>query len=650
MLNHLKLFLSLYKPLLYGSPLDNEQSPANLLVPARTSNPFRESMGWLFKRKTARAEQSVRDAPLGAIARGSTLAGVGMVLRCTDGTVLVRKLVEGSAAESAGIRPGDCVVEVDGVKLAGNLSAATRAILGPIGSIARIKLVRIDGLKRLKILVLVLRELRATAEPEYKLEGDSKSCTTQYLHLECLQHTTEVGQHKDGAPAQTTAAGTADLLAAASRSPEAGAEDKVVRTIMFKGQLYSESEIRTLEQGIRKQMSDAEAKPGDQGAFNQHDPVERTVADNEAVDIVLQGCEMKLRKEEGKWTRVCARAYQGGRLLLRTPVMGKNIDLSANCMWCGVSSSRYTPKMSAKEFDEMNRKFYVMLEDGHMLAHASEGAVLATQGTKIELLADSEEQRDAWVKGITILVASGGDFKPYSPALSSAAPDGTVVRRVPLLPQLRRKQPPQSHPCETTAALPRVAAQARKAAAAALHMDDVSLPVEQEEALMREAAAREDETGTLRVKAQEAFDAARTADTSQSKTVESEKCDLASDDGTHMDAEVTEEGEIKEDSGEGDDRLAGLAMSRIACFEAAAQPKELAHAHAQPSLEAQWHKTATKFSVVTKFDEPVSLVKNVVDETSPATVQKMTGGGHLTGILAARRRAQEQREDDGYYF
>jgi len=156
-------------------------------------------MGWLFKRKTARAEQSVRDAPLGAIARGSTLAGVGMVLRCTDGTVLVRKLVEGSAAESAGIRPGDCVVEVDGVKLAGNLSAATRAILGPIGSIARIKLVRIDGLKRLKILVLVLRELRATAEPEYKLEGDSKSCTTQYLHLECLQHTTEVGQHKDGA-------------------------------------------------------------------------------------------------------------------------------------------------------------------------------------------------------------------------------------------------------------------------------------------------------------------------------------------------------------------------------------------------------------------------------------------------------------------
>ena len=175
---------------------------------------------------------------------------------------------------------------------------------------------------------------------------------------------------------------------------------------------------------------------------------------------------------------------------------------------------------------------------------------------------------------------------------------------------------------------------------------------------MREAAAREeDERRLLRVKAQEAFDAARTADTSQFKTVESQECDLAPvamlqapEDGTHMDVEVTEEGEIKEDSGEGEDRLAGLAMSRIASFEAAAQPKELAHAHAQPSLEAQWYKTATKFSVKTKIDEPVSLAKCVVDETSPAKVQKMTGGGDLTGILAARRRAQEQSEDDGYYF
>ena len=537
-----------------------------------------------------------------------------MVLRSQGGTLFVRKLVPLSAAENAGIMPGDCVVEVDGTKLCGrDLNAATRTILGPIGSVATIVLIRTEGGKKLKIELHVVRDLKATAEPEYKLQSNSDKCTTQILHLECLQHTTEGGQHKSE---QT--------------------------------QVCSEPKMGT----GRKQMGDTdtcdEAKPELAGDTDQHgfaQKVERTEADNEAVDFVLQGCELKLRRGAEKWTRVCARAHQGGRLSWRTQTtVGKNV-LSANCMWCGVSSSHYTPEMSAKEFDEMNRKFYVMVEDRHLLAHATDGAVFATQGTKLEFLAESEKRRDAWIKGINVLIASNGDFTSSCPASSGAVADGTVVRRIPLLPQLRHKKCPR--PCHPVLALPKVAAQAREAATAALNSDRVTLEGYDKQDCASGAAFA---TGRDLLETAEVDNYQDNLNSAPGGAVF-----MPSKDATKMAADFSvssfstastavEDGKIMSNSGGGDgERLAGIPMSRVPSLEAAARLP----AQVQQNLEEQWQQTANKCSVNSLRD-----ANSDAEAASPTKMLKIIGGGgrDLQGILAARRRAQAKHEDDGFYF
>lgn len=79
---------------------------------------MRQRMRWTFGRH-ADSRKGAREVmcPHGAcntIYGGSgELAGVGMILRTLpDNSLYVRKLVEGSAAEAAGIRPGDCIMEV----------------------------------------------------------------------------------------------------------------------------------------------------------------------------------------------------------------------------------------------------------------------------------------------------------------------------------------------------------------------------------------------------------------------------------------------------------------------------------------------------------------------------------------------------------
>jgi len=294
--------------------------------------------------------------------------------------------------------------------------------------------------------------------------------------------------------------------------------------------------------------------------------------------------------------------------------------------------------MSAKEFEEIERKFYIMVEDGQLLAHGSDGTVSATQGKRFEFLAESEKQRDTWIRAINLLVGAGGDS---SSGLVSgpAIKDGSVtVRRVPL-PQLRRKQPVHSSRGTTIETLPRVAAQARRAATVALDLNGGDVPVAK---LVKQTPDAVEAVETARSENQDVpIPATRPKDGNVAEDGAAENTLAVEMD----DAATTDDCVEGEEEDEETERLAGIAMSRIASFEAAAQPRVEAEA-AQQYLEAQWQKTAKKFS----SSSSSHLLDSSAEDASPPKVQKMTGGNDLGGILAARRKAQEQSADDGYYF
>jgi len=130
--------------------------------------------------------------PLSAFDSGVSsagLAGVGMVLRMApDNSLFVRRVIPHSPAERSGIRAGDCLFEVDGVtQYCKGITAATSAILGPVGSVVGVKIVRVEGGRREKVEVFLVRELKATEQAQFRVRMGEEQCTTSYLHLECMQ-------------------------------------------------------------------------------------------------------------------------------------------------------------------------------------------------------------------------------------------------------------------------------------------------------------------------------------------------------------------------------------------------------------------------------------------------------------------------------
>jgi len=487
------------------------------------------------------------------------LAGVGMILRSvnSNAALIVRSLLPGSPAAAAGVQPGDFIIEVDGVKVSNKgVQVASEVILGPINSVARIKLVRMQGAKRVPLDVLVVRELKATAEPEFKLRADSDRCTTQHLHLACLQKTAEHGQ-------QTDAVGDA---------------------------------------GGRAQVGGEHASSGCAPA--------RTPAEEAAVDRVLQGADLHLRRSATDgWTRVHARVTGSGELVLRTASMlGKAVEIpAARCMWAGSVPEAYSPKMSAKQFDEMNRKLFVMVEDGpQLLAHCSGGAISAVQGTSLELLAVSEASRDEWVRGISVIAAQAPRCAPQ-PAKRVAGQAVTVAMR---LPQLHRRlqSTPAPEACTTQSrvvdVLPKAAEEARRMRA------DGPGPCGHEQAGWEEEHQHQPQFPGAAGNQTPGDEAT----TPKSYPAEGPVLDEASDGSlpcpqhpTPIPAQAmhAEIGDQDDGSGEEDDdddeeeeeeegemeRLSGLAMSRIACFEAAAaRPSPVAN-----NLEEQWQRTARRW-------------------------------------------------------
>jgi hypothetical protein len=586
------------------------------------------------------------------------LAGVGVVLRSLqDKTLCVRRIVVGSGAEAAGIMPGDCILEVDGAGMTGQgLGAATKAFLGPIGSVARIKAMRMVDNKREMKEFMVVRELKATAEPEYKLQGGGENkCTTQHLHLECLQQTNQSGQRKE-------------------------AQDN--KSVNNSGEIRKKMDIQI----GAEEMREAEA------LNNTDDNIPRTEEENLAVDSVLLGSELKLKKNgEETWHSVRARINAEGKLTCTGMSYGKSMEiLAARCMWAGPVLSVYTPKMSAKMFDEMDRKLFVMLEENSdVVVYSTGGAVSAVQSTTIELLAASEAQRDLWIKGICVLGSGNGcnlsnTVHKHSPCTQNTV---LVLKRGSLAPPSRHST--SSSPTSNNDALtvPAAAAQVCMAAntqeapsettSAPLDLTPFhppSLPFHPPSLSQHGAQPAEIWTDTRMEKARTSVETSTPIhlETEMTEdTVQAGQVDVAA---PKDEEEVAEEDEME--------RLTGLALSRIACFEATARQKDK---YSAANLEKQWQITSNKWAETahteeqsTRDDCPAAshshvgmhgaartaastsltststcCVSDCVKESRPAkkSLSSVRGsGGDLASLMEARRKAQEENADDGYYF
>jgi hypothetical protein len=699
-------------------------------------------MGWLFRRRSTGSRSPARDLHNLLCPNAPVLAGVGLLLKVSKDALIVKSVVEGSAAESAGIYPGDRVVEVDGHRLRGKgVSGATKYILGPIGSVAQIKLERLEGhSKKYKPLdVLVVRELKATVEPEYNLQPGSahKKCTTQHLHLECLQRTTELGERKsedefqavrnintdkdlnimsaEGSTESNITAGLGNLppdspstntpdepraVTSPQRKKQEQKTKSAERTVLFKGRYYAESEIEELEKNLRT-LNEAMDAGGSEHQTQAQDKWNRNNGEeHESAVASLQNTILKMRrKSTDKWTRVRATVRSDGKLVLsaivtnwlgvESPVKNCPELLSARCMWAGAVSTSYNPKMTARDFADMGRVLFVIIEDKSLLAHSRGGEVCAQQGTIIEMLAVSEEQRDSVVKALCVIAGNSGTGRNVAFQSPSAGRTLAVTKSIsmPLSPtQEQKKTQPAGN------GMPRSAENIRRSISFAFnaqsHHDGTASPGPSPRPSPAISALADNKDLAF-------TDAITEAPLLETLLVQAEQDPAPASAPEAMDDEEEDEME----------RLSGLAISRIARFEAQAQQQS------RPTcvnLEQEWNKTAKKWTpgssdaIPDKDPATCPATNNIAENTTaspacsssrhektgvplaaevkessstsgakdqavskgpskaekdapqkptPSKPARLAGGGKdLAALMEARRKAQEENGDDGYYF
>lgn len=121
-----------------------------------------------------------------------TFAGVGIQIQRKDDQLVVVTPLEGSPALSAGVQPGDVILEIDGQSTVGiDLRTAVRRVLGPRGSTVTLKLRHFDGeeleakLTRAQIKVASVKGFRRDADErwEYLLSSDNPIAYVAVTHF-----------------------------------------------------------------------------------------------------------------------------------------------------------------------------------------------------------------------------------------------------------------------------------------------------------------------------------------------------------------------------------------------------------------------------------------------------------------------------------
>eukprot|EP00290_Baffinella_frigidus_P043937 CAMPEP_0180284180 /NCGR_PEP_ID=MMETSP0988-20121125/11002_1 /TAXON_ID=697907 /ORGANISM="non described non described, Strain CCMP2293" /LENGTH=632 /DNA_ID=CAMNT_0022257023 /DNA_START=22 /DNA_END=1917 /DNA_ORIENTATION=- len=557
------------------------------------------------------------------------LAGVGMVLhKAPDNSLFVRRVIQDSPAERSGIRAGDCLFEVDGVtQYCKGIAAATAAILGPVGSVVRVKLVRVEGAKRVPVEVLLVRELKATEQAQFSVREGGNKCTTSYLHLECMQTSRD------------------ETLPATPEKPRTVLSD--VNTCR------AASDVDMLEAAAADLSCPAcEISPACDDAPASA-PRALSPQESASLDWALLGGELRPRGASMGRRRkaVAARvSRRGATLLLHLGQVSWEVVQVKG-------AGTYSPHMSKAEFAALDVALSVLvLGASDAVVHSSAGAVAAVARHELHFTATSPEDRTRWVAGISAGLATLRPTPaappppsvvpaatPHHPHVSvdlaaankaanketRTASGGKVARGTRAVAlDARGTSPPTARGFEDIEALPLGSAgsagsadRKEHAAASELHaVAAVSLAVPAARASReeeREAAVR----GAMAVHLQVTGGSVDAAACARTVAGDAREAPVKSLGGDHVQclvqppahhvpslvqppAHTVVDTDVEKEEEDGSERWSGLAVSRIACFEerrGTAVAREAGWARdagdaGAVDLEKQWARSVERFA------------------------------------------------------
>jgi hypothetical protein len=85
------------------------------------------------------------DKPVDDKAAQGGFVGIGAVFVAEEGRVMVQKVIAGSPAGSAGLQPGDEVLQIDGRPVSGDIEEASKGARGKVDTVVKIKVRKKDG-------------------------------------------------------------------------------------------------------------------------------------------------------------------------------------------------------------------------------------------------------------------------------------------------------------------------------------------------------------------------------------------------------------------------------------------------------------------------------------------------------------------------
>eukprot|EP00960_Hanusia_phi_P064846 765937-Hanusia_phi.AAC.2 len=331
------------------------------------------------------------------------LAGVGLVIGKRQHGYLVKGILDGTGAMLSGMKKGDLVVQVRAlISICAevlfltnthqvddkevdplSLEEMTEAILGPVGSIVKLKVMRRVSERHVLLEFLVVRELKATQNPIFHIKCERNKVTRSHLHLQCAQEETLRYIDEDQEEGQDIRVGS-DASPPGLTSPEpspAAAGDPPVASAC--------DEI-TVEVSSSDEITEITVDPTC-CAF---------LGNNVLVD---GGLDVLVLFEEKRtsWRRCRLQLTRAGKLLLPSHSLH-----GSSVLWAQPHMELYRPDMSKEEFAGMGTRLCLLVEGQQVTAHGRHGAISAVKAERLHVMVRDSSTRDRLNPGLLFLFYS----------------------------------------------------------------------------------------------------------------------------------------------------------------------------------------------------------------------------------------------------
>ncbi len=126
------------------------------------------------------------------------------------------------------------------------IETATKLIIGPCGSVVQLRFARVESGQRVSYTVALVRELRATRDPSFRISQHNSRTTTKQVYL-------TGGSDDDSEESQPNSRGKKSEPEQSNASPQSNSHNTSTavavegRQILYKGNWYTEAQVAAME-------------------------------------------------------------------------------------------------------------------------------------------------------------------------------------------------------------------------------------------------------------------------------------------------------------------------------------------------------------------------------------------------------------------